>query len=1093
MKKKFLSFLVLSICCVLTATAIASERKITGVVMSGDYNEPLIGASVFVSKENLNKAGNSNATIGGITDMDGHFSINIPKNIHYIEVSYLGYEPQTIHILPNKNEYKITLQPSSTVLDAVVVTGYQTIERRKLTAAVSKIDITDDKLGSVMSIDQALSGQIAGLSAISSSGSPGAPAKIRIRGTASLNGTQDPLWVLDGVPMVGTEIPSMEELKDIDNIYQSSIAGLNPSDIESITVLKDAAATAIYGARAANGVIVITTKNGKAGKPQINFSTRLSYSPKINIDRLNLLNSDEKVNLELDLLKSNYIYRENKGEVARIISRYGLTNAYKNGGWGALTSDAQNDILELKSTTTDWNDIIFRGTFNQEYNVSLSGGSEKATYYTSLGYYDEKGNVKGEEANRLNVVLKTSYKVNKMLKLGASLFANRRTNKSNLKDHDSFTNPVYYSRRANPYQNPFDMDGNYIYDIDIQGKGDSDLKFNIFEERANTSNQQVTNALSAIFDGELRFNDKFKATSQVGLQLDAVSRESIADHESYAMRKDKERSTIMINNVYQSFLPDGGKHFESSSSNSQVNWKAQAEYRDSYKNAHEWEVMAGTEVRKTWYSSIGSTGYGFDRKTLTTKPVIFPNETWARSFPLHTKAYSENAFASFFSTGSYSLLQRYTFGASVRFDGSDIFGVSKKYRFLPLYSFSGLWRISNEKFMKRFTKIDNWVVRASYGVQGNIDKNTSSYVMGNYVNVGILPGITEDMIDVSTPPNKRLRWEKTKTMNFGSDISLFNNAINLSVDYYRRIGSDLIALQMLPLETGFTSMLVNWASMRNEGFEVSLSTRNINKNGFSWFTNFNLGYNQNKVLRESVPSNQTTPGREGYPVGALFAYKSAGLDDEGYPLFYNKAGEKVTAVELLKLNSAGASTLSAAEQRDLYSYIGSTDPLFSGGFSNTFNIKRFEIGVNFIFNFKMYTRVTPSYSPTNFDRGMNTNRDILDRWTPGNTNTVFPVLMDDSKRRAEYIQYSEFPLYSMMDTWVKRADHVRLQNLRVGYKIPELWTNRLGIANATVAIEGRNLFVFGADYKNYLDPETMGNQFAQPIPRSFTFNLNVNF
>ena len=270
----------------------------------------------------------------------------------------------------------------------------------------------------------------------------------------SANGTQDPLWVLDGVPMTGTEIPTMEDLKDIDNIYQSAIAGLNPADIESITVLKDAAATAIYGARAANGVIVITTKNGKAGKPQITFSTKLSYSPKFDIDRLNLLSSEEKVNLELDLLRSNYTYRENKGEVARIISRYGLTDAYKSGGWNALSSDAQNDINKLRSINTDWNDILFRGTFNQEYNVSLSGGSEKATYYTSLGYYDEKGNVQGVEANRLNMVLKTSYKINKMLKVGASLFANRRKSKANLTDKDGFTNLVYYSRRANPYQTP---------------------------------------------------------------------------------------------------------------------------------------------------------------------------------------------------------------------------------------------------------------------------------------------------------------------------------------------------------------------------------------------------------------------------------------------------------------------------------------------------------------------------------------------------------------------------------------------------------------------------------------------------------------
>ena len=1091
--KRIISYLLFSLCCIIAFGANAAERKITGVVIAGDYKEPLIGASVFVSSEILKKAGSSQTTLGVITDMDGKFTINVPDGVTTLQCSYVGYESQTIHLVAGKSSYEIVLQPSAHMLDAVVVTGYQTIERRKLTAAVTKLDITDDKIGSVMSIDQALSGQVAGLSSIASSGAPGAAPKIRIRGTASLNGTQDPLWVLDGVPMTGTEIPTMEDLKDIDNIYQSAIAGLNPADIESITVLKDAAATAIYGARAANGVIVITTKNGKAGKPQITFSTKLSYSPKFDIDRLNLLNSDEKVNLELGLLQSDYTFRENKGDVAGIISRYGLTDAYKAGGWNALSTAAQNEITNLRGINTDWNDILFRGTFNQEYNASLSGGSEKATYYTSLGYYDEKGNVKGVEANRLSLVLKTSYKVNKILKVGASLFANRRTNKSNLTDADGFTNPVYYSRRANPYQLPFDENGNYIYDMNVQGKGEAGMKFNVFEERDNTSYEQTTNALSAIFDVELRFNDKFKATSQVGLQLDAVSKESVADHDTYAMRKDKEFTSMWIGNEYKSFLPDGGKHTEAANTNSQVNWKAQAEYRDSYNDIHEFEMMAGTEIRKTWYSSLNSTGYGYDRKTLTTKPVIFPNESWARSYPLHTKTYVENAYASFFSTASYSLLQRYTVGGSVRFDGSDIFGVSKKYRFLPLYSFSGLWRICNEPFMKNFKRIDNLVIRASYGIQGNIDKNTSSYVMGTYKNISMLPGITEELISLDSPPNKRLRWEKTKTMNFGTDIALFNNALNVTVDYYRRKGTDLIAMQMLPLETGFISTTVNWASMRNDGFEVALTTRNINRNGFTWFTNFNLGYNQNKVLRESVPANQTTPGREGYPVGAIFAYKSAGLDDEGYPLFYNKEGEKVTSLELLKLNSAGASTLSAEEQRNLYSYIGSSDPLFSGGFVNTFNIKRFEVVVNFIFNLKMYSRVSPSYSLTQFDRGMNTNRDILNRWTPTNTNTNLPALLSDTKRKAEYSNYDLFTTYQMMDTWVKRSDHVRLQNIRVGYKLPETFIHTLGIRSATVALEGRNLFVFGANYKNFLDPETMSNQFAQPIPKSFTFSLNMNF
>lgn len=419
--------------------------------------------------------------------------------------------------------------------------------------------------------------------------------------------------------------------------------------------------------------------------------------------------------------------------------------------------------------------------------------------------------------------------------------------------------------------------------------------------------------------------------------------------------------------------------------------------------------------------------------------------------------------------------------------------MAKKYRFLPLYSVSGLWRLSDEAFLNEKEWLDNLALRVSYGIQGNIDKNTSSYVMGDYNNVTILPGNTEEIISVSSPPNSRLRWEKTKTFSTGVDFGVLNNALNLSVDFYNRNGSDLIATRMLALESGYVQMLVNWASMRNTGVEVSIGSRNIHTKDFMWMTNFNFAYNANKVLREEIPSNQTTPGRVGYPVGALFALKSAGLDDEGYPLFYNKQGEVVTATELLKLNSAGASTLTAEEQRDLYTYIGSTDPLFSGGLTNTFTYKNWELSVNFIFNLKSYVRCTPSYNPANYDRGMNSNRDILNRWTPTNTNTTFPTLMNSTDRPAEYIQYSEFGLYEMLDTWVKRNDHVRLQNLRLAYTLPEEITRKANMERVTVAVEARNLFVFGADYTNYLDPETMGNEFAQPIPKTFSFNLNVSF
>ncbi|WP_349831918.1 SusC/RagA family TonB-linked outer membrane protein, partial [Bacteroides fragilis] len=883
--KRHVFILLLSFAGVLTS-AFAASRQVQGVVISSEDNMPLIGASVYIKAEDLSKDGNSPTITGVITDIDGKFNISVPEGVTRLFCSYVGHEVQELKLVPGKNQYEITLFPSAQVLDAVVVTGYQTVERRKLTAAVGKLNISDETIGAVKSIDQALAGQIAGLSVTSTSGAPGAPAKIRIRGTSSLNGTQDPLWVLDGIPLEGTDVPQSNVLNDVSNIQQSSIAGLNPADIENITVLKDAAATAIYGARAANGVIVITTKKGKVGKPVINFSSKFTYMPTLSTNRLNMLNSQEKVDLELELLRSNFAYGDNKGGVSKIISGYGLTDAYKKGGWGALTPEAQTDISRLRNTETDWGDILFRDAFNQEYSLSLSGGNERVTYYTSIGYYQENGNVKGVGLDRLNIVAKTSYKVNRMLKFGVSLFVNRRNNKTYLTDTYGLVNPVYYSRKANPYYQPFDANGNYIYDFDVQNNSDTDLGFNIFEERKNTSNEETINALSSIFDAELRFNDKLKFTTQLGLQLDKASKEQIADKESFSMRIIRKNSkywdSASQSNKY--FIPDGGVHKAYENTNSQITWKAMGEYRDSFNDIHELEVMVGTELRKTWYETLFSAGYGFDRQTLTTKPVVFPDEDRARQFPLHQKTYKENAYVSFFSTASYSLMNRYTFGGSIRFDGSDLFGVDKKYRYLPLYSVSGLWRLSNEPFMQGTRKwMDNLAFRVSYGIQGNIDKNTSPFLLGKYIVDNILPGGSEHMIDINSAPNKKLRWEKTQSVNVGLDFSVLNQAINLSVDYYYRKGTDLIGKQMLPLETGFVSTNINWASMVNKGVEVSLSTRNVATKNFSWYTNLNFAYNNNKVLREAIPEAQTIPGREGYPVDAIFAIKTAGLDEEGYP------------------------------------------------------------------------------------------------------------------------------------------------------------------------------------------------------------------
>lgn len=1066
---------------------VAQERVIKGTVMDGDVpDEPLIGATISI--------GGSKVSQGTITNYEGKYTLKVPADAKSITVSYVGYDSRTLTLDPAISVYDITLYSSTKRISDVVVTGYQQIDRRKLTASVSTLDISDETVGAVKNIDQALAGQIAGLSAVTASGAPGAPVKIRIRGISSINGTQEPLWVLDGIPMEGNEIPAIDDLNDIDDIYQTSIAGINPSDIENITVLKDAAATAIYGARAANGVIVITTKKGKEGRPIVNFSAKLTYNPRADIDRLNLLNANEKVNLELDLLRSDYDYRQHKGGVANILDELGEFDAYKTSGWEGLTAEARSRIDRLRTINTDWNDILFRNVFNQEYNASVSGGSDRALYYASAGYYTEQGTVKGVENNRYNITLKTNFKLNRLLKVGASVFANQRQQDSYLTDTGGFTNPLFYSRMANPYFEPFNTDGSYNYDKNVQGRESSVPDYNIFEERENTSKQRTDRSVNAIIDAELKFSPHLKLTSQLGIQYDTYTLKRYAGQNSYAMRKEKEYATYMINGVQQSIFPYGGSSKQTESHSLQWTWKAMLEWSHRFNDIHDVELMAGTEVRHNDSESLYSAAYGYDERTLTTQPVIFPSQSVGERYPLHQETHVEQAYVSWFATGSYTLLHRYTLGGSIRFDGSDVFGVAKEYRYLPLYSVSGLWRVSEEPFVKNLKWLSDLSLRASYGLQGNIDKNTSPYLIGTFRKTTVLPDNIETIIAAETAPNPDLKWEKTKNVNVGLDVAVLKNRIRLTVDYYHRRSSDLIGTRMLPLETGFSSTVINWALMTNDGWELTLNTRNIQTKDFSWSTNINVGFNKNEILSESVAQNSTYPSREGYPVGALFAYKTAGLDADGYPLFVGADGTLQTAEQFLKLNRFGASTLTAEEQRAQYTYMGTTDPKCSGGFINTFEYRDWQLGVNFMFNLGMKVRVMPSYSTTYYDRGLNTNTDILRRWTSGNTQTDMAALMTNTPARsAEYTRYAEYNTYSMLDTWIRSQDYCRLQSLRLGYRLPRQWLSPYGISSASVSLEGRNLMVIASNYDNYLDPETMGNPYAQPITRSFIFGINVNF
>lgn len=1100
------------------AQAQNSPRIIKGKVVDAVSGEALIGVSIYASNKTIGTTTGTdniieNISIGAITNEKGEFSLNLPDSlkVKQLTVNYMGYETRLVSIT-NSNSYHITLATSGKNLNEFVFTGYQTIRKNRSTGAVDKISMDKIDIGGVMSVEQMLQGQLSGVAITSLSGAPGQAAKIRIRGTSSLQGTQDPLWVIDGLPVEGTNLPKLEDAKAIDQLYTSSIAGYSPGDIESITVLKDAAATAIYGARAANGVIVITTKSGKRNERlSVNYRNNFTFTSKPDLDRLNLMNSDQKVNLELDLFTSDFTYRPDNGEVSRILGKYGVTaeDLYAK-GFDGINANARNEINALRGINTNWKDLLFRSAFTQEHSVSASGGGERASYYFSGGYYDEKGMTIGTGAQRYNITLKTDYDLTDKLKFSAGIFANQRSQNSFLTNRSGNTNPVNYSRLANPYTSATDKDGNYVYDKNIVGD-DNVLDFNVLEERANTTNNVKTQAVNTNFKLDYEIIPRLHISSQLGIQTENTSTEQIALENTYFVRQQADQAVRYdpATGTKSTFLPKGGIINNGQQNMQQYTLKTLAEYSFTLNKKHEFNVMGGNEVRRIKDKMVTKVGYGYDPQTLTTLPPKYMNDNEVGILYRDKNQYAENAFVSFFGTGSYTYNNRYTLGGSIRFDGSDLFGVDPKYKYLPLWSVSGLWRVMEEPFMKNVRFLDMLNVRASYGLQGNIDKSTSPFVVGKYTNVPILPGDPLQIIQVLNPPNAKLRWEKTINKNIGIDFAVLKNRINVTVDYYDRHGKDLINARALPQETGFMTMNVNWAEMRNSGVEASISTRNITRKDFRWSTDFNFSYNKNTVLRESLPDNSDYPSREGSAVGTIWGIPYAGLNEHGM-IMVNYKGKKESLSELMQLQDDFAgdpelgglfpySNLTNDQIRNLFTNMGTSDPLYTGGLNNNFTYKQFDLSIGLMFNLGQKVKVQPPYSPSIYNRGTNSSTAILDRWTVANPNGKYPALFGNTaatdpelKLLGHWLEDRMYQ-YNALGLWVRDAGYVRVRNITLGYRLPEAVGNKIRMKGLKITAEARNPFVFAKNYDGYLDPETMGNIYAQPIPKTFTIGLNASF
>ena len=1098
--KRVLLSLILLIPMLLSAQ---SDIKITGQVIDASDGVPVMGASIYLSSAIIGSKTSQEGIIdssmrGTTTDFDGYFTFKVSKDIKNITISYIGYQTKVIDISINTQNLIIKLQQDSQSLEEVVLTGYQKIEKRKMTSSYVSIKLDDIEQVGVANVDQLLSGQIAGLSTTTTTGAPGSPVSIQIRGIASLSGSSEPLWVLDGIPLEGNEIPKDYGDKDnIDQLQSYAIGGLNPSDIESITVLKDASATAIYGARAANGVIVITSKRGKKGPMRISAYVNSFITQKPDFDKLNLMNSSEKIDFELFLAsRSDLNYRTKGGEVYRILDKYNDYAEYQNNGFSAISLSAQQEINQLRKVNNNWNDLFYQTAVNSQYGLSISGGGDDSDYYFSAGFFKEKGTTIGTQLQKVNLTLKNNFKINDKLDAGISIFLNQNKTDSYITGADSYTNPSNYSRNVNPYLQVLDSDGNYIYDPDLGERQDefTTMDYNILEERANTDHNLTNTGIKAIANVGYDINDNLRIETQLGVQLDKDSTEKYASEDSYFARK-KIFSTQYTNpdtNEYDYRLPDGGMIQNWESTLQQYNWKNSLKYSVELNDIHEIDILLGTELRANQKTIIATKAYGFNSKSLTSIPLPEELSSLSSNRP-YQKSFTENRFVSFFATASYTYDYKYTVFGSIRYDGSNLFGVSNKYRYLPLWSLAGSWNIHKEDFMENLSFVQNLKLRVSYGVQGNIDRSTSPFVIGGYNTAEILPGVSEDVLDIDSPPNADLRWEKTTSSNIGLDFGLFSNRLTIVSDFYFRESSDLIGIKTIPLETGYRYTNTNWATVTNKGFELAFSFKVIQKKDFNWITNLNISANKSEIKQIEIRKDDFKPSRQGDAVNAVYAIKTAGIDEAGLPLFW-KDGEKVSAIEFYNLSeSTTGSQLEREDYRKMYSVVGNSDPKYTGGIINRFKYKNFSLNISANFNIKRTVTRNIPYHPTRVEPGINYTTEIL------NQGTSLPSIIglnspgSDTSKVYQWFTYDVARTYESLDIWVKDISYIRINSIKLNYSLDKKILKALKMSRVQVYVEGRNLFVFGTKHDGYFDPETYGNVYSQPIPKVVAMGINVSF
>ena len=1070
------------------------KSKVVKGCVKDEKKEPLPGVTILIKGTKL----------GTVTDSKGNFELNLPnmKDVTLI-FSFIGME--TRELKADTVFMNITMKENALEVDEVVVTGYERIERRKLTSSVLSVRGEDLLEGGAISLDQMLQGKLAGVTILQATSTPGAAPKIRIRGSSSITGNREPVWVVDGVILNEPVAIPAEELNSLDkiNLIGNAISSLNPEDIERVDILKDASATAIYGTKAANGVIVVTTKKGKRGSPTFSYTTNLSIMTPPNNKNMERMNSKDRIEMSEEMQERGLEY--NGFKPSNVAYEGALMDFWDK----KITYDEFLDkVKELKEMNTDWYDLLFRTSFSHAHTITVSGGGDKSDYYFSGGFANNESVTKDENLKRYNAMMKMNTYFNESLRMGFKLSGawtktERPHTSIDLYDY------AYNTSRAIP---AYDKDGNLFFYAEENGYQGAQLPFNIFNELKHSGSGVDNTSIDMSVTLDWNVASWLQYSTMFSYSRTNTSQSYWADEQSFYISEmryipygdilpDPKQDTYFAK--YFGKIPYGGELQSQETHNMSYTWRHSIAFNKLF-GVHGFSANAGFEIRSSKYDGLTSTQYGYlperGKKFVDVDMKLWPQYMdLIRSHP-DVIADTKDNNVSYYGTFSYEYDRRYILNFNIRADGSNKFGQDKSVRFLPVWSVSGRWNIKNEFFLENLEPVDDLSVRVSYGSQGNVNADQTPNLI---VNIGTYDATAQEFSSsLYKFPNTRLKWEKTNSFNLGVDFSFFKSFLSGTLEVYKKKGKDQIVTKNVAPSTGANQISYNAGNVVNKGWELSVSLRPIYTKNWAWDISFNTSKNYNRVTdagtqvlttwQDYVDGTLVTNGKA---LNSFYSYKFDGLNEEGLPTFKD-INEKDKDGNMLV-----HSQVEAYERAFVYS--GKREPDLSGGFSTYLRYKAFSLSAQFAFNLGNKMRLNDLYESSGQSLphpSQNMSSEYVNRWrNPGDERyTDIPVLSEERLSISDKDKYpignSRWEMYNKSDLRVVSGNFLRCRSLSLRYAFGKEFCKRLYMKSANLSLDAGNLFVIKSKELKGRDPEqaVMG---AHTIPpqRSYSLRLSVTF